>query len=218
MAPPSRESRSQEPNPGLLAVGCLSLPTCAHHLWGQVRKGQLGVTYPLPPSRFLRRRRVFAEEDVQAQRGGLTCSGLHSLSVPWGLFETWCLLSWLFGTMVNPAAWTGPFPAFLPLTLSIHLVRLRLKPVTCQALGVSMSALWPLPAGLWTLVGRWEHLQRDEYSRKVCSRRGLCPGWEGQEGLPEVVFKLGWRCRVGVSGPGTSCPSLKAREPVCSWK
>lgn len=95
------------------------------------------VTYPLPPSRFLRRRHLFAEEEMQAQRGGLTRSGLHSLSVPWGPFETWCLLSWLFGAMGNPAAWTGPFPAFLPLTLSIHLVRLRLKPVTCQAPGMS---------------------------------------------------------------------------------
>lgn len=47
-------------------------------------------------------------------------------------------------------------------------------------------------------------------SRRVCSRRGLSPGWEGPEGFQEeVLFKLGWRepgNAWGVSGPESSLP------------
>lgn len=51
-----------------------------------------------------------------------------------------------------------------------------------------------------------------------CAVEEACVLAGGQEGSLEEVFKLGWRCLVGVSGPGTACPSLEARELVCSWK
>ena len=65
--------------------------------------------------------------------------------------------------------------------------------------------MWPRPLGLqaWA-ASDWEA----GGSQRVCSRRGLCLGWEDQEGFQEeVLFKLGWReprDEWGVSGPENS--------------
>lgn len=126
--PTRRESCGQESNPGLLAGGRVHLPTPVHHLWAQMRKGQLcgrfpTTSQPLPPSvTSLQKRKYRLREVVEP-------AVVAQLARALGLFETWCLLGWFLRTLVNPSS--------PPRTLSIHLVSLSLAPAVCQAPGMS---------------------------------------------------------------------------------
>lgn len=112
---------------------------------------------------------------------------------------------------MSPVACVGPLlaPSPTPVHPSIHLVSLYLAPVVCPA-PVSRVVALPLRAPRpWQPQpgGGWEHLWRDECSRRVCIRRDPYPVWEGQRASRRRP--LHWvgrarRCVAGVSGTGNS--------------